>query len=158
MKKYLSVICFLFANLIASFAESPKIIFEENKNQWPGQVKYQADIPGGKLFLEQNTFTYLYAQNIDWHGQLENERSAAVKVKYHSYKVNFKNSNPNVEVSGNNRYSWHKNYYLGNDPKKWADNVPLFGRIYYKELYSNIDMEVYNVENNLKYDIIVHAG
>ncbi len=37
----------------------PKIIFEENKNQWPHQVRFEADFAGGKIFLEKDKFTYL---------------------------------------------------------------------------------------------------
>lgn len=149
--------CFIAIPLL-SWGGEQKIIFEENKNQWPSQVRYQADIPGGKLFLEQNTFTYLYRENIDRHGKHRNVSAEPVKVKYHSYKVNFENSNPEVVVSGNNRHSSHRNYYLGNDPSKWADNIALFSQVYYKDLYANIDMQVYNSEQNLKYDIVVHPG
>jgi len=141
-----------------SFAEAPKVAFEENKNQYPTQVKFKADIPGGALFLEQNTFTYLYHENINWHDEHRNEAGGPVKQKFHSFKVNFENSNPFAEVSGNNRYSWHRNYYLGNDQSKWASNVPVFSQVYYKDLYQGIDMQIYNEANNLKYDIIVHAG
>ena len=30
------------------------IIFIENKGQWPDEVKFYADIPGGMLFIENN--------------------------------------------------------------------------------------------------------
>ncbi|MFH1004683.1 MAG: PKD domain-containing protein, partial [Bacteroidota bacterium] len=141
-----------------TLSKDPGMVFEENKNQWPEQVRFQADIQGGTLFLEQNTFTYLYKENINWHRDHRNESHGPVTVKFHSFKVNFRNSNPEVQVSGNKRYSWHRNYYLGNDPKKWADNVSVYGQVYYTNLYQNIDMKVYNVEQNLKYDFIVHPG
>ena len=143
---------------LPSFGEAPKIIFEENKNQWPDVVKFRAEIPGGNLFLEQNTFTYLYQESINWHHDHRNESGGPVKVHCHAYKMNFENANPDAEISGNNRYAWHRNYYLGNDPKKWASDVPLYAQVYYKDLYENIDVQVYNVDNNLKYDIIVHEG
>ncbi len=151
--KQLLLSILLCVNLIV-LGETPTIIFEANKNQWPEQVKFQADIPGGKLFLEQNTFTYLYAENIDLHS--ESERT--INQKFHSFKVHFENSNSDAKVSGSGQYSWHRNYYIGNDPKKWADHVPLYEQVYYKDLYPNIDLKAYNTENNFKYDIIVHAG
>ncbi|TAL56186.1 MAG: PKD domain-containing protein [Bacteroidetes bacterium] len=143
----------------ASFGEAPNIAFEANKNQWPEQVKFKADIPGGHLFLEQNTLTYLYKENISWNHGVGNDRSVPpTKQKMHTFRVHFENSNLNADISGNNRYSWHRNYYLGNDQSKWASNVPVYSQVYYKDLYDEIDMQVYNVENNLKYDIIVHSG
>lgn len=151
------VLSFLLLS-ITILARGSNILFEENKNQWPSQVKFQADIPGGKIFLEKNTFTFLYQENIDWHGKYRNESAGPVRVKRHSYKVNFENTQAHAVVSGNNRQEGHRNYYLGNDPQKWAESVALFSAVYYKDLYPNIDMKVYNAEANLKYDLIVHAG
>lgn len=142
----------------SSFAETPKIVFEENKNQWPSQVIMKADIAGGALFLERNTFTYLLKESINWHKDHRNESGGPVTQKMHCFKTHFENSNPNSEVFGNNKYSWHRNYYLGNDKSKWASNVPVFSQAYYRNLYANIDLQYYNTENNLKYDIIVHPG
>ena len=48
--------------------QDSRLFFEENKNQWPTQVKYKVDIPGGNLFLEKNTLTYLLSENVDFHG------------------------------------------------------------------------------------------
>lgn len=143
---------------LASFAEGPRMTFEENKNQWPRQVKYMADIQGGRIFLEQNTFTYVYKENINLHHNPKYLPTDTFKVHYHSIKVNFENSNPHAEIIGNDLFPGHRNYYIGNDKSKWADNVPLYGQVYYKDLYENIDMRVYNVEKNFKYDIIVHPG
>ncbi len=156
--KIIFSIIFLSALIpFSSFAEAPKIIFEENKNQWPEQVKFQADIRGGNLWLEKNTFTYLFMGEADFHNHSRNPDDT-ITVKYHSFKVNFQNSNPDVELSGNNLLSWHKNYYRGNDPKKWAEKVKLYTQVYYKDLYENIDMQIYNSEQNLKYDLIVYPG
>jgi len=143
---------------ISSFADTPKVVFEANKNQLPQQVKFKADIGGGALFLESNTFTYVLKENINWHRDHRNESGGPVTQKQHAYKVHFENSNPNVEVFGNNKYSWHRNYYIGNDESKWASNVPVFAQVYYQDLYSNIDIKYYNKDVNLKYDIIVRPG
>nr|MBA3707024.1 SBBP repeat-containing protein [Bacteroidota bacterium] len=136
--------------------EVPKIIFEENKNQWPEQVIFKADIPGGALFLEKNTFTFHYVEQIDHH--THGDKINSDRVHHHAFKVNFENSNPDVEVLGNNLLQGHRNYYIGNDSRKWAENVKLYGEAYYKNLYNNIDVKVYDNEENLKYDIIVHPG
>ena len=138
--------------------EEPKMVFEENKNQWPAQVKFKADIPGGALFLERNTFTYELKETINWHRDHRNESGGDVTQKMHCIKVHFENSNPNSEIFGNKRFDWHRNYYIGNDPSKWASDVPVYAEAYYKNLYADVDLQYYNVNNNLKYDIIVHPG
>ena len=161
MKIKLSCI-FFFVYLFSAVAgedlkPAPKIIFEENKNQWPKQVMYEADFGGGKLFLEKNTFTYLLIENVNFHDFSKKEKSPPI-VHYHCFKVNFLNSNLNVGVTGNDSFSFHRNYYLGNDPKTWADGVRLYGQVSYKNLYPSIDMNVYNAEKNLKYDLIINPG
>ena len=162
MKKLPLVFGLLLAFSAAGFAsigEAPKITFEQNKNQLPRKVKYSADIPGGKLFLEQNTFTYLYEQNMNFHEtHMNNESRGPIHMKFHSFKVNFENSNADAEISGNNLLETKRNYYIGNDERNWASNVPLYTEVYYKNMYNNIDVKAYNQEANFKYDFIVHPG
>lgn len=157
MKKFASMLA-LFAMPTIMMAEAPTVAFEANKNQWPEQVKYKAGIPGGDLFIEKHTLTYNYIESINWHKDHRNESGGPVTQKYHAIKVNFVKANPDVEIFGNNKYSWHRNYYLGNDRSKWADNVPVYSEVYYQELYKGIDIKFYQVDNNLKYDVIVRPG
>ncbi len=158
--KFISI--FIFVSLVSALAgeklaPSPKMIFEENKNQWPKQVMFEADFGGGKLFLEKNTFTYLFIENVNFHDFTRSEKGIPL-VHYHSFKVNFINSNPKVDVTGSDLFSFHRNYFLGNDPGNWAEGVKLYGGVSYKNLYPFIDMNVYNVEQNLKYDLVVNPG
>ena len=41
-----------------------EVKFTENKNQWPHQVLYAAQLDGGMLFLEKNCFTYNFYDNV----------------------------------------------------------------------------------------------
>ena len=142
--------------LAEGLAPAPKMIFEENKNQWPGQVLFEADFAGGKLFLEKKAFTYLLIERVDLHSMRHKEESP--KIRYHAFKVNFINSNLNAEIAGNNRFPFHRNYYLGNDSSHWAEGVKLYEAVSYKNIYPSIDMKVYNVDKNLKYDLIIQPG
>ncbi len=135
----------------------PKMIFEENKSQWPRQVMFEADFGGGKLFLEKNTFTYLLVENVNFHDHNRKEKGAPL-IHYHSFKVNFENSNSAAAITGNKMYSFPRNYYLGNDPSKWAEGVRLYEGASYKNLYPSIDMNVYGDGQHLKYDLIVNPG
>lgn len=145
------------SNMIAEeLVPGPKMIFEENKNQWPEQVLFEADFAGGKLFLEKNKFTYLLIERIDLHSYHRSDES--FNIRYHSFKVNFLNSNAAAEVSGNIPFGFHRNYYLGNEPGHWAEGVKLYQYVSYQNLYSNIDMKVYNADKNLKYDFIIKPG
>jgi gliding motility-associated-like protein len=151
------LLLFIIAFPFSSFAEGSKIIFEENKNQWPNQVRFQANIKGGSIFFEKNTFTYAYVQDnvFSGHGHALSNTSI---IKHHAFKVDFLNSNPNVEIFGDNLLEGVRNYYRGSDPKNWASDVKLYSKVKYNSLYPSIDMDVYSVEGNLKYDLIVNPG
>ena len=50
------------------------------------------------------------------------------------------------------------NYYIGNDPKRWLENLPTFGRIRYSSVYPGVDLVYYGTEGQLEYDFIVAPG
>jgi PKD repeat protein len=149
--------CSLSILSAAELTPGPKMVFEENKNQWPSQVAYATDFAGGKLFFEKNAFTYLLTEHTDFH-DFEHKNADHPKIRYHAFKVNFQNSNPAVGIVGNDSFSFHRNYYIGNDPSHWAEGVKLYDGVWYKNLYPAIDMKVYSTEKNLKYDLIVEPG
>lgn len=53
----------------------------------------------------------------------------------------------------------HKvNYIKGKDPSKWQRGIRTSKAVLYKEIYQDIDLEVYGVENQLEYDWMVKPG
>ncbi len=156
-----SLILFLAAGIVSAGTPNPfnvsKLSFDENKNQWPSLVKYHVEIPGINLWLENNALTYLATEKVDFHG-FGKTKMEPITVHYHAWKVKFENSNPNVAVLGRNPYSGVNNYYLGNDKSKWAENVNVFEKVKYENIYSGIDINFYGSNNNIKYDFIVNPN
>jgi hypothetical protein len=50
------------------------------------------------------------------------------------------------------------NYFVGNDPKKWHTDIPIYREIIYKGLFTGIDLRLYGTNNQMEYDFIVHPG
>jgi hypothetical protein len=50
------------------------------------------------------------------------------------------------------------NYFIGNDKSKWHCDVPTSMAVLYKNLYKNIDLKVYGIEQQIEYDWIVKPG
>lgn len=52
------------------------------------------------------------------------------------------------------------NYYIGQDSSGWHSNIPTFDTLIYKDVYNNIDLKYYGVNNtgNLEYDYIINPG
>ena len=47
------------------------------------------------------------------------------------------------------------NYFLGGDSKAWRTNVPMFGRVRYKDAFDGIDVVFYGRAGSLEYDVVV---
>ena len=134
--------------------------FIQNQNQWPDQVKYKVELPGGALYLENNLLTYDFFDHENLHDRLFHPTPESEKIttlKHHAFKIYFENANtcnivPDIERSEK------RNYFLGNDPGKWATDVPAFEKITYADLYPGIDMVYYSREGGLKYDFVMRSG
>ena len=133
--------------------------FTENKKQWAPHILFQTDFNGGRLFLEQNTFTYVFYENgifekIHPHDKKNNE-SIKKEIKLHSLKIHLLNSNTNTVIAGKNETPDYRNYFIGNDESKWASNVKSYKEVVYSNVYDNIDLKIYSSASNTKTDYIV---
>jgi gliding motility-associated-like protein len=159
--KIFPVIILLFAGL-NSFAHEPTgastFRFIENKNQWDQKVKFRADIQSGALFLEKNCFTYhlidgRFLQLL--HANKTPIDYDTLKIRGHVFKVNFENANADVVMNGEGEHSDYYNYFLGNDPSRWASKAKAYNIVNYQNLYDGIDLKIYSQGTHLKYDFII---
>ncbi|MCX6257203.1 MAG: gliding motility-associated C-terminal domain-containing protein [Bacteroidia bacterium] len=132
--------------------------FIENKNQWDKNVLFRSDIPGGTVFFRKTgpVFDFIDPAAIDkMHCHCN---SKPENIRHHAIFVTFLNSSDIVNVRGTDIYPNYNNYFLGNNPEKWASKVRIFKNINYSGIYPGIDLNYYNSGKNLKYDIILHPG
>ncbi len=73
-------------------------------------------------------------------------------------KVHYNNAQKPTAIIGNDPFSDYNNYYIGNDPSKWATRVPKYHAIKYENLYPGIDLHFYEKNQSLKYEFIVEKG
>jgi hypothetical protein len=52
----------------------------------------------------------------------------------------------------------YSNYYIGNDPSKWREHVPHYGRVRVPEVRPGIGIEYYGTGSQLEYDVDVAPG
>jgi hypothetical protein len=67
-------------------------------------------------------------------------------------------ANPTSAVVGLEELPGKANYFIGNDPRKWHVNVPLFERVRYQNVYPGIDLLYYGNQRQLEYDFVVAPG
>ena len=182
MKNFFYLLFILLICTITSQAQSPVIKhvtrkaehhrsknykFVENKNQWPSSVQYRAAIPSGFMFLKKDgvQYTYYDSKAIGRLHFANPTASAASRtnlakpdnqlIKAHSFEVKFLGANPAVNIQPKEPLTEKWNYYLGNDPSKWATDVQSFHTLYYQNIYASIDLKFYEHNKHLKYEFIV---
>ncbi len=135
--------------------ENP-LLLAENKGQWVKQIKYVADLSGGRLVLEQNKIGFLF-HNFDHFKQSHVKDAKIDPPKGHLYNISFDGANTkNFVASG--IAEQYRNYFLGNDPKKWASHVRLYEEVTYQELYSGINLKLKGDASGIEYTFIVQPN
>lgn len=140
------------------------INYIKNKGQWDKRALYEANFKGGRVYLEKNAFTYVFYPKDGFEvlhphaGGLQANPTGTYTFTFHTVRMDFEGSSPNVETEQQNFASYYHNYYQGNDPAKWAANVPLASTVMYKNLYNGISAKTFSSNNNVRFDFIVDPG
>ena len=147
----LSVFCFSL-----SYAGHGDIRFTENKGQWPEPFLYKAYLGNGALFVEKNSFTYNFYNADKYKFHHFSKDDAREDLRLHAFRINFLNANNNVDIGNENAYSEYYNYFLGKDSRNWRSNIKAYQTIQYNNLYNNINLTLYSLGQQLKYDVTVN--
>jgi gliding motility-associated-like protein len=79
-------------------------------------------------------------------------------LRSHAYEMKFLGASANPQVVPDKALNTYNNYFLGNDPSKWASHCRIFQAVVYKNVYPGVDVRYYTDGGRLKYDLIVNPG
>lgn len=144
--------------------EKNALEFIPNQNQCNSKVNYSVGLGNmDKLFLTDEGFTYIFHNNDqveELHDILLIKDPVVMKnhrISGHVYNIDFIGAD--LSMSHGHDSQKHKyNFFRGNNPEKWASNVPVFHETEFTEMYPNINMKVYSDEGMPKYDFIINPG
>ena len=149
------------------------IRFIENQGQWQPEILFKADISSGHLLITRKGLRYVFydAQklaNLHLGNNIGDSVKARLsdpgdymnsrKINMHSVGMYFKGLSPGMKINPMNESKTYYNYFLGNDPAKWATRVKAYSEIVYQDVYEGIDMKLYSRNGHVKYDLIVKQG
>ena len=149
-----------------TFSQAP-VQFVENKGQWDRSIKYLGQVGSGAFYINQNGFSVLQRDPKAWeeifessHGHAKGEASSKKNtiLKSHLYKVEFVDGNQSAQIIADKPLYTYTNYFIGNDPSKWASDCKLYQGITVKDIYPNVDVRYYSNNGAVKYDLIIHPG
>lgn len=163
-----SHILLLLSTLYGIFAFGQNIEFVENKGQWDDRVRFMGQVSNGAFFVHRDGFTVLQHNSEDWermhtatHNHLvdgKSIRGQTFSVRSHAYRVDFVNANGKSQILPDKPLYTYNNYFIGNDPSKWASDCKIYQGITIKNIYPNIDVRYYSNAGAMKYDLIVNPG
>ncbi len=156
---------------MAKYGSVP-LSFCENNGQVDNKIMYSASGSGTDIYFAPEGATFILRKKnklsknafsrypVDELLPSMSDPPVTQERLYESYavKLNFLNSNNDIEVIGEERLPWRNNYFIGNDPSLWRTNIPNFRKIRYSEIYQGIDLVYYGSQTNIKYDYIVYPG
>ena len=142
--------------------------FVENKGQWPKVVRYQAELPGGRLYLTPTGFTYSFLEpaalvrlNHRHEAPADQPRQPepAAPVRGHAYTVSFEGGNAHTPLVPTQPTAGTRNYFVGSNSRNWAAGVTGYRQVRYEGIYPGIDAQLYeNAGQHLEYDFRVAPG
>ncbi len=162
---YIALLSIFFATALN--AQTGNIEFIENKGQWDSRVKFKSDVPAGAFFIRSAGFTVLQHNEQDLkrlqeisHGHAYNagNNSSSFMLRSHAYTVDFAGASEKFEMIPDKPRNYYNNYFIGNDPLKWAAECKIYQGVTLKNIYPNIDVRYYTEGGTLKYDIVAKPG
>ncbi len=156
---HLSLVLGLLLATSVARAATPvtQVPFVPNNGQWAKQIKFAVDLPGGRLFLENNCFTYNLAARPAHYPEAGEAQALTAS---HAFRVTMVGAAATPALAGEEKQAAFHNYFLGNDPAKWADKVPLYAGLRYHEAYPGIDVRWHQQAGSgeLEYDFELMPG
>ena len=163
-----------FRSRIQSTYAALPMAFEQNQGQTDGLVKYLARANGYTLFLTANEAVFsLSSKSASAHSIVDLRTASHVvgtpqpgntsqnsgnKISAAVVRMQFAGANSTAKISATDELPGKANYFIGNDPRKWRSNVPLFGRINYQNVYPGVNLVFYGEQRQLEFDFVVAAG
>ncbi len=144
-----------------------QVDFVENKGQWNRAVDFKGDFKTGSFFLEKDGYGVVMhhpddlarlAEVSHGHGLKMGESVPRVTLRSFVYKMSFAGGNNQAKATPDKIQPSYNNYFLGDDPARWAGNCRLYQAVTYHDVYPNIDVRYYSDGSSLKYDFIVRPG
>jgi len=152
-------------HLVEAYGKIP-LSFEANQGQTDARVKFLAHGQGYTLFLTRGGEALLTlrkpALKRDSLHPAANKPAAEPESETVTpsavIRMSLAGANRTPQLEGANELSGKANYIIGNDPKKWRTNVPLFTKVNYRDVYPGVDLVYYGNQKQLEHDFVVAPG
>ena len=136
--------------------------FVENKGQWPEQVRFLGEMAGASVWCEQGGILIDRYDATEAHlahasGYLEADRPRPV-IRHHAFRLRFSEAFGTGPVLGEDVRTGLHNYFIGQDPSRWASNASAFGTVHWLSVAPGARLRLTTTPSGLKYDVHIVPG
>jgi hypothetical protein len=164
--------------VLDAYAKLP-IAFVENRGQTNRQVRYFAQGPHYSFFLTPDEVVLSFTKPSRKTAPDRPSRAARPILRDRGVLIpamspvagaeqpstagivlglRFLGANTGVVIDGAERAPGNVNYFRGNDAARWQTDVPSYGEIVYRQLWSGVDLRLSEKHGTLKYEFHVSPG
>ena len=152
-------------HLIEAYGKIP-LSFEANQGQTDARVKFLAHGQGYTLFLTRGGEALLTLRKPALKRDSLRPAASTPAAEPESetvtpsavIRMSLAGANRTPQLEGVDELPGKANYIIGNDPKKWRTNVPLFTKVTYRDVYPGVDLVYYGNQKQLEHDFVVAPG
>ena len=151
--------------------DMPKLssgFFTENKGQWDESILYMGNTSFGKVAFTKDAIYYQLIKT-----EKRNERnekdincinpkdifdpmsglSEEQEEKFESQIIKLSFVNPQTpKVKAEGLLTHYNNYFIGNNPNKWATECHNYTKVYYEDIWNGVDLAYFFNNEGLKYE------
>src|SRR5271170_6681921 len=149
------------AALAENYGKLP-LSFEANQGQTDPQVRFLSRGHGYSLFLTDSAAVLALTKGDSQEDKVARKHSAGDRSqapdkakKTDVVRMQLAGASPGLKDTGADQLPGTANYFIGNDPNKWHNNVPTYAKVEYAGVYPGVDLVYYGNQSQLEYDFVV---
>lgn len=134
--------------------------FTQNDGQWSREVHYRTHTRGGVLYLDHRGFTVDMREE-GFYDKLHDRIHSGGSGPFgrgHVLKFSFVGADMSRPSQPADDIGTRQNYFLGDDPSRWASNVRSYATVVYPQIYPDIDLRYHVDAATVKYEFLVAPG
>ena len=128
------------------YAQLP-LSFVRNIGQIEGPVQYYERAESHATFFSPDAVHFRFT------GTRSRTRGDVLTLRFLGQR-----SNDARRLTARNPLEGHVNYIMGQDPKRWLYDIPMFKEVIYEQAFPGTDIHFYGNQRQLEYDIILSPG
>lgn len=146
--------------------QSQNGFFTENKGQWDSEILFIGDTSFGKVAFAKDAIYYQMVRVTEKEEKKDSALSMEdIPVRFDQREMEREYESQVVKlafvdslaptIQGAEVLPHYNNYFIGNDPKKWASYCRNFATVTYEDVWKGIDLAYFFTPEGMKYEYYV---